>query len=136
MDSFKFFSIKRLKSYKNEQEHKRTFCQCRLAKKLGILEIATRNLDFKALVDNNKVDILSSFGGYFELDDLFVSKQTFGFWAKIIDEAKIHNDIVNLDKLDFKKYSKFNRKNKLLNYQKVKILYDLAVKIRNRAFSF
>ena len=27
-------------------------------------------------------------------------------------------------------------KNKLLNYQKVKILYDLAVKIRNRAFHF
>ena len=87
-------------------------------------------------MDNNKVDILSSFGGYFELDDLFVSKQTFGFWTKVIDEAKIHNDIVNLDKLDFKKYSKFNRKNKLLNYQKVKILYDLAVKIRNRAFHF
>lgn len=87
-------------------------------------------------MDNNKVDILSSFGGYFELDDLFVSKQTFGFWAKIIDEAKIHNDTFNLDKLDFKKYSKFNRKNKLLNYQKVKILYDLAVKIRNRAFHF
>ena len=83
-------------------------------------------------MDNNKVDILSSFGGYFELDDLFVSKQTFGFWAKIIDEAKIHNDTFNLDKLDFKKYSKFN----LLNYQKVKILYDLAVKIRNRAFHF
>ena len=56
--------------------------------------------------------------------------------GEIIDEAKIHNDIVNLDKLDFKKYSKFNRKNKLLNYQKVKILYDLVVKIRNRAFHF
>ena len=38
--------------------------------------------------------------------------------------------------LILKKYSKFNRKNKLLNYQKVKILYDLAVKIRNRAFHF
>jgi len=25
MDSVKFFSIKRLKSYKNEQEHKRNF---------------------------------------------------------------------------------------------------------------
>lgn len=87
-------------------------------------------------MDNNKIDILSSFSGYFKLDDFFVSKQTFGFWAKIIDEAKIHNDIVNLDKLDFKKYSKFNRKNKLLNYQKVKILYDLAIKIRNRAFHF
>lgn len=137
MDSAKFFSIKRLKSYKNEQEHKKNFLLVQaLAPKLGILEIATRNLAFKALVDNNKVDILSSFGGYFKLDDLFVSKQTFGFWAKIIDEAKIHNDIVNLDKLDFKKYSKFNRKNKLLNYQKVKILYDLAVKIRNRAFHF
>ena len=107
-----------------------------MAPKLGILEIATRNLAFKALVDNDKVGTLRSFNSYFELDDLFVSKQTFGFWAKIIDEAKIHNDIVNLDKLDFKKYSKFNRKNKLLNYQKVKILYDLAVKIRNRAFHF
>ena len=53
-------------------------------------------------MDNNKIDILSSFSGYFKLDDFFVSKQTFGFWAKIIDEAKIHNDIVNLDKLDLK----------------------------------
>ncbi|WP_462112819.1 ATPase [Campylobacter concisus] len=131
MDSVKFFLTKRLKSYK-----KNFLLVQALAPKLGILEITTRNLAFKALVDNNKVDILSSFSGYFELDDLFVSKQTFGFWAKIIDEAKIHNDIVNLDKLDFKKYSKFNRKNKLLNYQKVKILYDLAVKIRNRAFHF
>ena len=97
MDSVKFFSIKRLKSYKNEQEHKKNFLLVQaLAPKLGILEIATRNLAFKALVDNNKVDILSSFGGYFKLDDLFVSKQTFGFWAKIIDGAKIHNDIVNL----------------------------------------
>ena len=83
MDSVKFFSIKRLKSYKNEQEHKKNFLLVQaLAPKLGILEIATRNLAFKALVDNNKVDILSSFGGYFKLDDLFVSKQTFGFWAK------------------------------------------------------
>ena len=47
MDSVKFFSIKRLKSYKNEQEHKNNFLLVQaLAPKLGILEIATRNLDF------------------------------------------------------------------------------------------
>lgn len=111
MVSVKFFSIKRLKSYKNEQEHKRNFLLVQaLAPKLGILEIVTRNLAFKALVDNDKVGTLSSFNSYFELDDLFVSKQTFGFWAKVIDEAKIHNDIVNLDKLDFKKYSNLTAK--------------------------
>ncbi|WP_459880543.1 hypothetical protein [Campylobacter concisus] len=62
MDSVKFFSIKRLKSYKNEQEHKKNFLLVQaLASKLGILEITTRNLAFKALVDNNKQ------GRYFKL---------------------------------------------------------------------
>ena len=67
MDSVKFFSIKRLKSYKNEQEHKKNFLLVQaLAPKLGILEIATRNLDFYS-IDS----ILRSFSGCFKLDDFF-----------------------------------------------------------------
>ena len=63
MDSVKFFSIKRLKSYKNEQEHKKNFLLVQaLAPKLGFLEIATRNLDFKSIYS-----VLRSFGGYFGL---------------------------------------------------------------------
>lgn len=138
LDSIKFFSSKRLNSYKNEQQHIDNFLLMQsIAPKLGILEIATRNLTFEALKDNQKLEVLKKYqDNRTPLDDIFVSKQTFGFWAKIIDEAKVHNKIVNLEILDFRKYSKFNRKEKLLNYQKVKIAYDLLVKIRNRAFHF
>lgn len=43
---------------------------------------------------------------------------------------------MDLSAIDFRKYSKFNIKFEWRNYQKVKIVYDLAVKIRNRAFHF
>ena len=47
MNSVKFFSIKYLKNYKNEQEYKKNFLLVQaLAPKLGILEITTRNLAF------------------------------------------------------------------------------------------
>jgi hypothetical protein len=122
VNSIKFFSKKRLLSYVNEDEHKRNFLLMqKLAPNLGILEIVTRNIASSIL----------SF-----TDDDFISKQTFGFWAKIIDEKKIHNQVLNLDNIIFKKYSRFNKSDKLLNYQKVKIVYDLLVKIRNRAFHF
>lgn len=122
MNSIKFFSQKRLSSYTNEKEHKKNFLLMqKIAPQLGVLEIVTRN-------------IVAMVVGY--KDDDFISKQTFGFWAKTIDEQKIHNKVLKLDGLSFKKYSEFNKKNKLLNYQKVKIVYDLLVKIRNRAFHF
>ena len=38
--------------------------------------------------------------------------------------------------MDFRKYSKFNKKDKLLNYQKVSFAYTLFRLIRNRAFHF
>ena len=88
---------------------------------LGIIEIVTRNIVASLL--------------NFE-DNQFISKQTFGFWAKTLDEEKIHNKIVNLDRLEFKKYSQFNKKDKLLNYQKVRIVYNLLTTVRNRAFHF
>ena len=38
--------------------------------------------------------------------------------------------------MDFRKYSKTNRKTKLRNFYKVRICLDLLVSIRNRAFHF
>ncbi|BAK70954.1 ATPase [Aliarcobacter butzleri] len=122
MDSIKFFSEKRLLSYTDEEEHKKNFLLIqKLAPKLGIIEIATRNIVASILVYT---------------DDTFISKQTFGFWDKTINDAKIHNQILNLDKIILKRYSRFNKNDKLLNYQKVRIVYDLLVISRNRAFHF
>lgn len=135
MDGVKFFSESRLKSYISEQEHKDNFSLMQaLAPKLAILEIVTRNLAFAALRDTNKIAVLASYAKDEEIDDRFISKQTFGFWAKIIDEARIHNELADFTPIDFRKYSKFNKKVNWLNFQKVKIVYNLAVCIRNRAF--
>ncbi|QKF59290.1 hypothetical protein [Aliarcobacter lanthieri] len=122
MNSLKFFSAKRLSSYTNEEQHKNNFILVqKITPKIGILEISTRNIVSSILGISN---------------DTFISKQTFGFWAKIIEDEKIHNQVLNLYKISLKKYSKFNRKDKLLNYQKVKIVYNLLVMLRNRAFHF
>ena len=138
MNSWLYFSKKRLSSYKDEAEHKANFRLMQtLAPKLGILEILTRNMTYDVLLTIGKEDILEpyalDFGG---VCDEFISNQTFGFWAKIINKAKIHNQITPLHGIDFRKYSKFNKKANLLRFQKVKITYDLCVKIRNRAFHF
>lgn len=122
LDSTKFFSQKRLSSYTDENEHKNNFLLMqKLAPKLGILEITTRNIVSSILNIS---------------DNTFISQQTFGFWAKTISEKKIHNKVLDLNSISFKNYSIFNKNDKLLNYQKVTIVYDLLVKIRNRAFHF
>lgn len=116
------FSKDRLKSFKDNEEHKNNFLLMQaLAPRLGIIEITTRN---KAA---NIPDIN---------DSVFVSHQTFGYWAKVINERSIHNKILDLEKIDFRNYSDSNRKTKLKNYQKVRVCYDLLVSIRNRAFHF
>ena len=53
----------------------------------------------------------------------------------MIDQNKIHNDLLDLRGLNLSKYSKFNRQSKstMLNYKKVKICYSLLLTIRNRA---
>ncbi|QKF64518.1 hypothetical protein [Campylobacter corcagiensis] len=116
------FSKDRLNEYKSNQSHINNFLLMQiLAPKLGILEIVTRN----------KIALILSLN-----DSKFISKQTFGYWAKVINDKKIHNFIVDLAKIDFRKYSKFNKKYEFRNYQKVKVVYSLLVTIRNRAFHF
>lgn len=116
------FSQKRLQSYESTEQHRQNFLLIqRLCAKIGLLEIITRNKVAQILQIS---------------DDEFVSKQTLGFWGDKINECKIHNALVNLAHIDFKKYSKFNRKDKMRNYQKVIVAYALFRTMRNRAFHF
>lgn len=116
------FSAKRLSSYKSEGEHRDNFILMQiLSPKLGILEIITRNKIAKIL--NIK-------------DDDFISKQSLGYWVKTMDEARIHNQIMDLKDIDFRRYSKLNVKYGWRNYQKVRVCYNLFWCIRNRAFHF
>ncbi|MGG7074365.1 ATPase [Campylobacter sp. 9BO] len=116
------FSKERLNGYKDENEHRDNFLLIQsLTPKLGIIEIITRNKIAQIL------DIS---------DSIFISHQTFGYWAKLINRHSIHNKLLDLSRVDFRKYAKSNRKTKLRNFYKVRICYDLLVQIRNRAFHF
>jgi len=116
------FSAKRISGYASEAEHRDNFLLMqRIAPKIGILEIITRNKVAEIL------DIT---------DDDFISKQSLGYWVKAMDEARIHNKIINLSEIDFRRYSGFNINTKLRNYQKASVAYILLRLIRNRAFHF
>nr|WP_314390239.1 ATPase [uncultured Campylobacter sp.] len=112
------FSKGRLDGYKNASEHRENFL---LIGKIGVLEVAIRNRTARVLGIT---------------DDKFISSKTLGYWERNIETHKIHNQILNLRAMDFRKYSKFNKKDKLLNYQKVSFAYTLFRLIRNRAFHF
>ncbi len=124
MDLIGLFSEKRLKDYESEAKHRDNFLLMqRLAPKLGIVEIITRNKTARLL----SID-----------DDMFISRQTLGYWVTLINVMKLHNKLVDLSVIDFRKYSKFNKhgKSSMPNFQKVKICYSLILTIRNRAFHF
>jgi ATPase len=112
------FSKGRLDGYKNASEHRENFL---LIGKIGVLEVAIRNRTARVLGIT---------------DDKFISSKTLGYWERNIETHKIHNQILNLRAMDFRKYSKFNKKDKLLNYQKVSFAYTFFRLIRNRAFHF
>lgn len=124
MDLIGLFSAKRLNDYESEAKHRDNFLLMqRLAPKLGIIEIITRNKTARLL----GID-----------DDTFVSRQTLGYWVTLINVMKIHNNVADFRRLNFANYSKYNRqaKSTMLNYKKVKICYSLILAIRNRAFHF
>lgn len=116
------FSKERLSSYADDDEHIANFKLIKnISDKLGVIEIITRNKVAKTL------DIK---------DDTFISRQTLGYWVELMDNEKIHNKIVDFGNIDFRDYSKGNKNNKLLNYQKVWFAYSLIRTIRNRVFHF
>lgn len=119
---YKLFSKKRLQSYESPKQHYENFLLIsRLSIKIGLLEIVTRNKIASLLL---------------MLDDKFISTQTLGYWCERIQEHKLHNQLINMEHLNFQVYSPFNKKDKMRNYQKVTIAYSLFRTIRNRAFHF
>ena len=86
------FSKGRLDGYKNVSEHRENFLLIgKIGAKIGVLEVAIRNRIAKALGIT---------------DDKFISSKTLGYWERNIETHKIHNQILNLRAMDFRKYSK------------------------------
>lgn len=117
-----------------------------ISHKIGILELVLRNKIDTILkhIQGEKWLIAlveQSFEGLSSTE--LVSKQSLGFWLKVVEQFKIHNQIFDkefLDSLDFKKYYKLNVRTfpstHIMRHQKVSIVLRLLHLLRNRAFHF
>ena len=154
MDSEKYidlYSQSRLNGYSSIDEHEQNFQMLdKIASKLGRIEIIIRNRIDRKMSRSNK-DWLFNLPEHIHLDasdetqdhDTLVSRQTFGFWIKVVEHYKIHSCAFNkefLDNFSFKKYYEKNKerlnKKELNNYQKAYAILLLTKSIRNRAFHF
>ena len=152
MDEKKYidlYSQARLNGYSSTQEHEQNFQMLdKIASKLSRIEIIIRNRIDRKMCESNK-DWLFSLPDDIRLDvgdktqdhDTLVSRQTFGFWIKVVEYYKIHNCAFEEDFLDSFSFKKYYNKNKerlnkyrLNNYQKAHIILLLTKNIRNRAF--
>lgn len=151
---FQLFSQTRLRrGYTNTQEHEENLALiASIAHKIGILEIILRNKIDSILSSNNDLwleslpqevsDHIEAKQDYSK--DKVISSQSLGFWIKVVDYYRIHNQIIDIDflhKMDFTKYFKnnknrFSRKRNFRNYHKAKIILELLRLIRNRSFHF
>lgn len=151
-DLEKLFSKNRLSGYTNAQEHEDNLrLIASIAHKIGILEIIIRNKIDSCLLKSN-TNWLENLPKDVKLEgdlkkqsrDKIVSIQSIGFWVKVVEHYKIHNqilDIAFLDNLDFKKYfeknkNRFSREANLRAYHKAEAILLLLHLIRNRAFHF
>ncbi|WP_233704396.1 hypothetical protein [Helicobacter cynogastricus] len=90
-------------------------------------------------------------GGISTHKDALISKQSMGFWLKVVEYFRIYDQIFNpsfLDDLDFKKYyrknkNRFSHTDHILRenahprrYEKADLLLQLLRNLRNRAFHF
>lgn len=146
------YSSPRIDSYSSIDEHEANFKMLgRIAPKLARIEIIIRNRIDRKMCEKNRYwifDLADSIGldddkGRIKEHDILVSRQTFGFWIRVVEHYKIHScafDKEFLDGFSFKKYYEKNKErlNKipLSNYQKAYGILLLTKSIRNRAFHF
>lgn len=145
------FSQSRLQGYTSLAEHEANLALIgSISHKIGILEIITRNKIDSIMASHNELwlqDLPSHIESKGDLEtmsrDKFISAQSLGFWLKIIEHYKIHNQIFPfefLDNLNFKKYYPKNHRyfisTSILRHHKVKAILQLFRLIRNRAFHF
>lgn len=149
----KLFSSTRLNGYASPQEHEDNLrLIASIAHKIGILEIIIRNKIDSCLLRSN-TNWLENLPKDVNLEgdlqkhsrDKIISTQNIGFWLRVVEHYKIHNqifDIAFLDSLDFKKYFEKNKTNfktkhnRLMRHHKVEVILKLLRLIRNRAFHF
>ena len=147
------FSQARLNGYTSLAEHEVNLALIgKISHKIGILEIILRNSVDNLMQSTNSL-WLESLPSDLELKipkepnptrDKLVSIQSLGFWVRVVEHYKIHNQIFSqifLDNLDLQKYyaknrNRFNRRMWLRNYHKAKAILQLFRLIRNRAFHF
>ncbi|WP_096023078.1 hypothetical protein [Campylobacter lanienae] len=146
------YSSPRIDSYSSIDEHEANFEMLgRIAPKLAKIEIIIRNRIDRKMCEKNRYwmfDLADSIGldddkGRIKEHDVLVSRQSFGFWIRVVEYYKIHScafDKEFLDGFSFKKYYEKNKErlNKipLSNYQKAYGILLLTKSIRNRAFHF
>ena len=146
------YSNSRIDSYSSIDEHEANFEMLgSIAPKLARIEIIIRNRIDRKMCEKNRnwmFDLVDSIEldddkGRIREHDILVSRQTFGFWIRVVEHYKIHScafDKEFLDGFSFKKYYEKNKErlNKipLSNYQKAYGILLLIKSIRNRAFHF
>lgn len=136
----RLFSQKRLDSYADLKEHLDNFKLINsIAAKMGLIEIVLRNsIDYMVSINDNEW-ILKSLLNTKLAHHQALSQQSLGFWLRVVDFYKIHNQLFTnkfLKSLDFKRYFMGNRNKGLRDYQKVSLLLLLFKNLRNRAFHF
>lgn len=151
------FSQSRLRGYTSTQEHEENLALiASIAHKIGIIEIILRN-KLDSILSQNNANWLESLPQEIAREikpspeirhtaskDKIISSQNLGFWIKVVEHYKIHNQILDidfLDTMDFKKYfvknkNRFSGKSNLRDYHKVKAILGLLRLIRNRSFHF
>lgn len=146
------FSKTRIDSYTSIDEHEKNFqILDKIASKLARIEIILRNRIDRAMnnLDKNwlfhlpSTICLNDNEGKIKEHNTLISKQTFGFWVKMVEYYEIYDCLFEKDFLEsffFKKYSQFNKekvaKQHLYSWQKAYIILTLLKNMRNRAFHF
>lgn len=106
---------------------------------MGLIEIVLRNsIDYMVSINDNEW-ILKSLLNTKLAHHQALSQQSLGFWLRVVDFYKIHNQLFTnkfLKSLDFKRYFMGNKNKGLRDYQKVSLLLLLFKNLRNRAFHF
>ena len=152
MDEKKYidlYSQARLNGYSSIDEHEQNFQMLdKIASKLGRIEIIIRNRIDRKMSQGNK-DWLFHLPEHIHLDasdetkdhDILVSRQTFGFWIKVVRYYEIEECAFKkefLSNYSFKKYYAKNtektNKEYFFSWQIASMILQLTKNIRNRAF--
>lgn len=147
----RLFSKERICSYESVTQHFENFALIgSISENLGIAEVLLRN-KIDRIISQNDVSWLDYFCAELDLrgdknlsKHKLISMQSLGFWLKVIDEYKIHNQLFScdfLENLNFRRYytrntNRFQNGNRLRLYHKAKLLAYLLRNLRNRAFHF